>query len=785
MLSTLSIYAFGLLVCLLSGVALRMVIDFRGRWFSHWCLPLGTATAIFLLYPLGALMPMRVGAYVYCGGLASVLCTGIVLRLRGSRRGHLGGLREALRPESSDIQILTIGFLAGIALLVPLFSLGFPSTISIGIYDGWIRAAGIEVLRDHTLGFDAAGGGPLGGYSSVTPGLGAGFDDLGALIATVLGKQGVEIVTPLAAVAVPIAVSGWSRLWTVIGGDRRPSGLQALLLAAAAASPPFILLFTDTYITQFFSLAQWPFAVAAALCFFGSVSVRTLLVATVAVAGVIATYPPLLPWLVPAVAVSALFASSPAELPLVRRLSVSTMLRGWIGHVALLLGFAGCVFALAPIQVLHALNSVIGLSSGGLFGSSLVFPLWELDYYLLLLAGVRSQYDLPPAVDSVSLWTALPGALLVGAVASLGIVVLRASASRVSARLLAIGGTTLAVTLTVFVKYKYADSFSYGAYKATLSGGTLLAGLLVITLAGRTNARLWPLQLWALGGLAAIWLPTSVDLLQLQTTGRANIGFRADDLELAQEIEALPPSSEILVEGAAETTNSYRLRMTAAYYAAALERPLEGLGSTQRYGAIPGGPVWLPTRPWSYVVSSTEPLPFGANRNEIWRNDLYRISEAPPLDVTPYDLQAPCASAGSGAATTAPRQSLNWLPGQADRSGTFEPLSGPAELVISNRSPRSASARLTMKVSSYKVARRVMLSASGARPERTSIAPGPPQRMELTVPVNADSTTVVSMQIEPGCHSQSPQTPLIGVRDVRVRGLGELSAHRGAAGQPG
>ena len=102
----------------------------------------------------------------------------------------------------------------------------------------------------------------------------------------------------MAALAGPIALSGWALVQGVIT-ERRTEMWQALVLAVATVTPVFVLPFADNYLTQFVSIALWPFAMASLYAFVQRPTLGTVAVAAIALGAVAGTHPPLAPWFGP------------------------------------------------------------------------------------------------------------------------------------------------------------------------------------------------------------------------------------------------------------------------------------------------------------------------------------------------------------------------------------------------------------------------------------------------------------------------------------------------------
>ena len=94
---------------------------------------------------------------------------------------------------------------------------------------------------------------------------GFGFEHFAAMLATVFGRQGFEVVNAAAAVGLSAAVGGWASLAGALRRDLRPAG--AALVIVAVASPALVIPFVENYTTQFVALCLWLFAIAAIVRF--------------------------------------------------------------------------------------------------------------------------------------------------------------------------------------------------------------------------------------------------------------------------------------------------------------------------------------------------------------------------------------------------------------------------------------------------------------------------------------------------------------------------------------
>ena len=109
------------------------------------------------------------------------------------------------------------------------------------------------------------------------------------------GREPFEVVGPVSAVAFPIAIVSWVELWRAVRDDT--PRLAALPVAAAAASPLLVMVYSENQVPHLVGLAVLPFALASAVRFARAPGARTLVVAAIASAGTLGVYTGLLPWL--------------------------------------------------------------------------------------------------------------------------------------------------------------------------------------------------------------------------------------------------------------------------------------------------------------------------------------------------------------------------------------------------------------------------------------------------------------------------------------------------------
>jgi hypothetical protein len=721
MIATTLIYVAGLALFIVAGVALQALLDPAGRWLTPAAPAAGAAFLICLAHPLGFLLSGRVAALLVVLVIAALLAVGVWRRPRPRR------LRAALALSGGEATALGLGAAAGLLLLGPVLAIGFPTTIAASIADGWARSVLTEWLFDNALIDSAtslATDRPVGRYSAVPPDLGAGFEYLVATVGTLVGRRAFETALPVATLAAPVALGGWAALHALLAG-RPPRAWQAAVLAVGVAAPLFVLPLGENYLTQCFSLGLWPFAMAATYRFAQSPSVGSAVLAAIGLGAVGSVYPQLAPWIGPPALLLVLVLAE-------RRVAA-------LGLLAL------AVAVVAPIELVRGIRSVTTFS--GQLTSNPDFPLYQAEQDLQLVLGGASQFTLTPGGGGPAVWQLVPSVVLMlgaAAIAAATLWTLRPAERRPLVALIAGVG---AITGVLYVKYKFGDDYGYGTYKALLSGGALLAGLLVLTLASE-SAGLRPWRGLAVGVCLAIWVPVSAGILASQRNGAQ--GFREADRALIGELEQLPRGDVVLVEGAAENDVAFRMRLAGAYFAAAFDdRRVDGLGSTSSYLANGGGDAWRPQRPWRYVVAGDAPSAFSASRRTLWHAPPYRIQDAPVIDVTPY----------------VPASGRFWITPPAG-SPPSDQIGGPVELIVANRGDAGASAELELGLRALRRGQAVVIGGS----QRVPLPAGRAIATKTTVNVPAGGTARVAL--DPGApqlDAAGKATPLVTLTRVAAR----------------
>lgn len=731
MLAVLSIYLTGVVVCALAGVAVAGLTDPGGRWLGAPTIPVGLGATIALLYVLGLALPGSQAAPV---ALVLVLAGlgGAVWRLR--RHAGAGpvpaALRGALRVTRGGAVALGAGVLAGVLLLLPTMRQGFATTISVSNNDGWGYASMVEWIKDHpvprSVAPDIAHPLTLPPWSTLSNHFGIGFEHFAALLATLLSRDGYEVVNAAAAVAIAAGVGGWVMLAEDI--DPRLGSLETALVAFAVAMPVLALPFTENYTTQFVSLCLWPLALSGFVRFSRAPGIGRLVVAALGTGAVVGVYPSVVPWLVlPLCAVAAMAPGQPSW--------AGGRLRGLAGGggraragraAALLLSLLVALMVVAPVSMVRGAKNLLYLDSVVAGGLNVFF---RADGYLGYAVGAASGFSLFSITPLA--WSAIAGVVLMLAVYALAMAPWpRPRGDRWL--FLAIAAGVLVTTAVVFVRYRVQAELPYQTYKGLTSGAALFGGLVVLGLATAMGSAGHRVRLIAAGCLIAVWLPVTASLLQASKDG--GTGFRAPDVQMGRALADLPAGSVVLAEGAAPDDHSFQLRMMASYFGSQAGLTTIGLGSTASYLTGGGGEEWRPAQPWTDVLS-TRPQPIVTRRTPVWRNDVYTLTAAPPLDLTLFGTA--------------------WYPSETEGTTVFAWTAAAVQVVVANRSSRERDVTLRFRASSW--GRPRTLTVSG--PQGTVRRPLPadtstPVSVDLRLP--AGSATPITLDADPGATTGPP-----------------------------
>ena len=731
MFAVLGIYLLGILLCLLAGVAVCGLTEPDGRWLGAPTLPVGMCTLIALLYYLGAALRGTQAAPV---AVVIVLVGAAVavwrLRRRSAGAPLLGELRRALHVSRGAAIALGGAVLAGALLLVPTMKQGFPTTIGVSNNDGWGYASLVEWLKAHpgprTVTPDISHPLTLVPWSTFSNHFGFGFEHFATLLASLLGRDGFEVVNAAAGVAIAAAVGGWVMLADDI--NPRLGGLETGLMVLAVATPVLALPFAENYTTQFVSLCLWPVALSAFVRFSRRPAVGRLIVAAIAVGGVVGVYPAVVPWLVlPLLAAAVLSPAQPGWTETRLTAVAGLGLRERAGRAAgLLAALVAGVFVIVPIAIVRGTQNLLFLDSAIAGGLAAFFSAGAYVAYAVGALSSSSLFSLAPLA-----WSTIATLVLMLVVYLVAVVPWRRPRGA-ELLLAAVAAGVLLTTGAVLLKYRVLDSLPYQTYKGLTSGAAIFAGLVVVGLVTRTAPRTRTFRLLAVGCVIAVWLPVTSSVLQASADG--GTGFRAADVQMGRELGSLPSGSVVLVEGAAPDPRSFQLRMMAAYFGTRRAGLTTiGLGSTASYLTPGGGVDWRPNRPWTDVLT-TGPQPIATRRRPVWANAVYALAAAPPLDLTTFGTA--------------------WYPPETDGT-VFAWTSGPSQLVLSNRSPRPRAVRLEFSALSYASPRTLEVTVSG-RTTRRRLAANVLTPVSVALTLGGDSTTPVVLDASPGAATAPP-----------------------------
>jgi hypothetical protein len=745
MLAVLSIFLLGIVLCLLAGAAIGGLTDPGERLLGARTLPLGLCTLIAMLYYLGAFMPGYRSAPTAVA-LVFVGLAGAICRLRRQSPGDSlpAVLRRAAGTTRAGAIALAGAVIAGLLALLPVMKLGFPTTIGVSNNDGWGYASLVEWLKDHP--------GPRNvqpellhpltqvPWSTFSNHFGFGFEHFAAALASLLHRDGFEVVNAAAAVALAAGLGGW----VMLGEDIRPDlrGWETCLIMLAVATPVLALPFAENYTTQFVSLCLWPVALSSFVRFSRRPGIGRLILAGLGVGAVVGVYPAVVPWLVLPLVGAAVLAPSPREWE-------ATPLRGLTGETrkrriaragALLGALVVALMVLVPIPMVRGTQNLLFLDSV-VAGLSTFFSGPAYAAYALGAASSFSLFSLAPLT-----WATIVSLLVMIVVYVVGLTPLRRPRGS-QLLLLVVAAGVLLTTAVVYVRFRYSSPLPYQTYKGLTSGGAILAGIVVLALVTSTSSRGRTIRRVAIGAVIAVWVPVTASILQATVLG--GTGFRAADVQMGRTLRALPQGSVVLVEGPANDERSFQLRMMAAYFGTSTPGLTTiGLGSTVSY-LTPGGlDEWRPAQPWTEVLG-TRPQPVVTPRRPEWGNAVYSLASAPELDLTTY---------GS-----------NWYPTENEGATVFAWTAGPSQLVLSNRFDTPRAVRLQFSALSYARPRTLTVTTPrGIARQRLAGDVMMPVGIDMILP--ARSATPVALSADPGATKAPPgDGRMLMVRFQRLR----------------
>ena len=186
--------------------------------------------------------------------------------------------------------------------------------------------------------------------------------------------------------------------------------------------------------------------------------------------------------------------------------------------------------------------------------------------------------------------------------------------------------------------------------------------------------------------------------------------------------------------------------MMAAYFGTeGAGLTVDGLGTTPSYISGGGEPAWRPARAWRWVLTTAPGIVADARR-AVYANDVYRLTEAPELDVTPW-------AGGWNATEMVGGRPAAWT-------------SGDAELVVSNRSARPRRAVLRFDAESFAVPRDLRVTADGVD-VTVRVPAGAARAVAVPIQVGADSAVPVTLSTDPAPQPGPPWG------SAHARGAGE------------
>jgi hypothetical protein len=752
MIGVAEIYVCALALLGLVGLTTRALI-YRGESLMRAdILPLGLSVLVLVQYVTIYAVPVPVTTYV----LIAVCVFILGWRVWRVRR-KAPPVRALARGQSRlDAATLIVGVLLGFGALVPLFQLGFASTIAISIADGWAYAAEISWLRGHSLS-DFIPTGTRYPLNNVLPsqlkgGLGIGFEMFGTAVLAITRRQPFEVINAVSATAFAIAAAGWRELWCAVRLEAR--GAASLPIAFAAVSPLMVLLYTENQVPNLLAMSLMPFVLASALRFGRAPTVQTLAVVSISAGATLGIYTPLAPWLlaglVSGIAVGTLTTHD------------FSMQAGWVPHskaavlyvvelgvLLMLVAVAICAVAVLPVR-----QFVRTLGAGAATGVQAARISTPDRLALLTGSAVRGNFGLDVTFGN-AVWSAYLAMGIVLVVCAVALVaLLRSWRQPESVRLALIVAALVIATLATIGRF---PGDGYAEWKALIVGGALAAGFLLLTLTTPPGLS-WRSARIGVVVCIVIWLATSALLVErtLSEEGRDGPqGFRRPDVQLGDALSRLPKGSVTLVEGIVQDPPASQMRMMAAYFGTQAHLSLEGLGTTPSYVAgAPGqlgGPgytsqpagdrAWTPTQPWRWVLDSTPGI-VTTRRPKIWANRVYRISAAPILDVTPFGV--------------------GWSshPGWAS---AFVGASG--ELLVSNRSAQPRLAVLSMDLVSSGTSRDLQIFQAGAD---TRVRLPARARRTVRISLNVGAYSVLPVTLTTRSFGSPQPVPPIRVSNVSI-----------------
>ena len=712
------------------GALVSLPITGPGERHPEAFLPLGFAAVLIVSLPLSRWLPMITIAWA---GAIACLVVACILLIRTRHRIRWRGLARALATPGIVAPVVASAIAA-----IPIAVVGFPTAIAWATGDIYAYPAGAEWLVHNSVGeMLSSVGDPAG--SLILNQLVFGFlmapEHLSAAFASLTGADGYEWLGVILAAGAGISVAGWLALVRAVTG-RAPTWVQAIGATAGGLVAPLITAMADGYASQFLALCIAPFVLATWWSLFQQPTPRRVAVAAVAMAASLSTYLGVLPWIALALAAMLGLALITAPGLGLRRRDVVRGLAATLAITALL----------APLQLAQLTTNFRFLSTEP------GYPGFPGPTRGGLAAVATGTTWIGQVMSATPLDMATKAVLAIVALAIVAVLVI--SGLRGTRVLVVVAIAVVLMTVAFAYQYIVRVPYPYGAYKAMISGGSLLLGLTIVAAfigrGGRGDRG--AIALIVLGiGLIALWIPITATALDAQANGTE--GFRAPERTVQDAIEGLPAGSVVLVESSSHSLPTFNMRMFAVAMSAAIQTAsIEGIGTTATYLTAGSDPAWRPTRAWDYVLGNDPSLRQGM-RTMLLSARPYTLWRAPLLDVTTYGL--------------------DWSPSEGNGSAQWAWLSGPGEILASNASGRLVRATVSARIAVINRSRTVTVTVNGDPRLQLRVSPLQPTELNLQVVIRPHSVARIALDATPRSETTVPndsRSLLIRVTQPEITG---------------
>ena len=726
MIAVIGILAIALTLIGVTGLVVLGALRAEADIPVEQAFPVGLATILLITLPASRVASMKVVGWTLVALLATIAAVWATAYVRKHRSWRL--------PRRHTWFLIGGPALVSLLLVIPLMILGFPTTIAWTTGDSYAYVTVAQWLVDSPLSAAIPSvTDPVGSWAAnqLTFGFLMAPEHLAAVVSTFTGYPAYAVFGSTLAAGGAVATGGWMTVIRSITG-RSVTRAQMLVAILAALSPTALTAFVDGYASQYLSICLFPFAVGAAIDALRRPSRRRAVIAGIGIAGMGSIYTGTLPWF--ALTLLGLLLFQVWESRRERAALVATC--GAAGAAVLISAL------LAPLQWAQVAKNLEflslkpgypgfpGPSDGGLWAFGV-----GAEWIGSLLSGVP-----------ISLSTAT-AATLVTLASATALVFAWSTSPRYSVVALLVSGF---VTLLAVTNYSAIDPYPYGAYKAMMTGGALAGGFCLVGLVGTNRLRAAWILPACIGVFVAIWAPMTAAALDAQFHGSE--GFRAPEVTMTRAINQLPDGSVVLVEGNLPGLSSFNMRMFAMSLAAAHpDMVFEGLGTTPVYLTAGNDPAWTPRRAWTAILRN-EPTAVGQRRIGIADAPPYRLEMAPTLDVTTYGT--------------------SWNASESDTGRRWSWLSGPGDIVVSNRTRHARDVIVTADLTSVGPVRVVTATtASGRAAASATVPPGRYTAITIPLRVPAYGTATTRLSAQPGESVLVPPDPrplLLQVSHVRV-----------------